>query len=119
MAQSFSGATGNWKLSCGVRAFASLDEERLEQVAAFGLAYSSGDGATMIQGRELKQVQSSAGSPGFRVVDSENNPGQTNMDTGSGTHRTRFLGHVQGAIGQAPISDGFLGGGNREHLGMC
>src|SRR4051794_18613124 len=62
---------------------ALLDEEPLEQGAAFVFTHPGGNRAMVIQGRKLQNIQDAAGSAGFRVAAAEDNPPEAHMDHGA------------------------------------
>jgi SH3 domain-containing YSC84-like protein 1 len=72
----------------------------------------------MIQGRHLEQVDGGAGGATSFVGTTENHASHSHMDQCAGTHRAWFLGNVEIAVVQPPISECGLGLRDREHLGV-
>src|SRR5690348_13392611 len=104
--------------SAVVISFALPGKEGLEQVATLRLAYAAGDLTTVIQGWKLQQVQGAASSAGLGIVCPEHHTSQTHMYAGAGAHGAGLLGDVKRAVGQAPVTDGFLRRRQGQHFGM-
>jgi hypothetical protein len=102
----------------GVLAGPLFGEKGSEELAAFGLANPRGDGAPVIQGGELEEVECSSGGPALRVGRTEDDPLTSGVDHGTGAHGAGFLGDVQGAVGETPVPNHLLRLGQCQHLGM-
>lgn len=76
------------------------------------------DFAVMIQGGLLKQIKQPAGGPALGITATENDPANPAMQDRARAHRARFLGYIEIAVAQTPITEGSLGLGESQHLGM-
>jgi hypothetical protein len=99
-------------------AAAPISEEILEKLAAFVLADTGGNQATVIQLRHLQKIDHAAGGASFRVETAKNHPTQPDMYDCAGTHGARLFSNVQITIVKPPIADGALGLGDSQHFGV-
>lgn len=72
----------------------------------------------MIERWLLEQIEQSTRSSAFRITDSKNHSSDATMHDGSGAHGTGFFGHIQVAVRQTPVAEGFLRLAESEHFCM-
>jgi len=94
-------------------------EEMLQHFSAFGFSDTGSDFALMIQGGHLQDVNHPSSRSRLRIRTSENHPADSRIDDCAGAHRTRFLGHVEIAFIQSPITNHTFSLRYREHFGVC
>jgi hypothetical protein len=95
-----------------------FSKETLQNRCAFIFQNARSDLASVIERRELREIDNASSRAGQRVCAAENDPVNSHVNECARAHRARFLRHVKVAISQAPISYGSFRLRQREHFGM-
>ena len=66
----------------------------------------------------LQKIHRATGCAAFGIGRAKDDAVDSAMDKRAGAHGAGFFGDVEGAVGEAPIADGGLGGGEGDHLGV-
>jgi hypothetical protein len=94
-------------------------EEVGEEGAAFGLEDAADDFDAMVQEGVPGEVQEGAAGAGLGVVGAEDESGDPSQDEGTGAHGARLEGDIEGAVVQAPGSEGPSGEFQGDAFRMC
>ena len=70
----------------------------------------------MIQRGKLEEIHCAARGAPFWIGRAKHDPLQAGMNHRAGAHRAGFLGHVERAIGEAPVAQRMLGLRDGQHL---
>ena len=93
---------------------AALLEEGAEESGRFGLQDPGRTGVSVVQARVRGEIVEGTGGAGFGVGRGVDKAAYASGVEGTGTHRARFKGGIEGATGETPAPKLFCGAAEGE-----